>query len=138
MSGIHHIRGADVLRDMANACGAKKPGALRSTKLRKHIATMAQVLNLKTHELDQLARFMGHDINVHREFYRLPEETCQVAKISKMLIALEEGKIHNFAGKSLAEIDWNLDEELECEYNYLCAINNAYSLKLPPLPLPPA
>lgn len=46
---------------------------------------MSQILNLSNHELDQLATFMSHDIRVHREYYRLPESTIQLAKVSKYI-----------------------------------------------------
>ncbi len=63
------------------------------------------MLNLTDTELDQLADFMGHDIRVHRKFYRLPEGTLQLAKISKVLMALEQGRVSEFNGKNLDEIN---------------------------------
>ncbi|MEQ2213847.1 hypothetical protein XENOCAPTIV_022090, partial [Xenoophorus captivus] len=90
---LTHYRGHDTLRKFSEECGAEKPEYLRSTKLRKEIATTSQILNLKKNELDQLADFMGHDIAVHRQFYRLSEPTVQHAKISKLLLALEKGKL---------------------------------------------
>lgn len=90
---------------MLRAVEQKQPGNLTSTKLRKHVATVSQLLNLQTHELDQLATFMGHDIEVHREFYRLPEETLQMAKV---LFALQDG-MGKFKGKSLDDITPNID-----------------------------
>lgn len=79
----NHFRGSDIIREMAQNCGAKHPAALSSTKLRKHMATMSKVLNLKDNEMDNLADFLGHDISrVHRQYYRLPERTLQLAKIS--------------------------------------------------------
>nr|XP_057946184.1 uncharacterized protein LOC131140091 isoform X1 [Doryrhamphus excisus] len=98
-------RGQDCLRTYANECGAQNPELLRSTQLRKHVATLSQVLNLKNHELDQVADFLGHDIRVHREYYRLPEATTQLAKISKLLLAMEKGSITNLQGKTLEEIE---------------------------------
>jgi hypothetical protein len=84
LNGDNYIRGSDVLRTLSEKCGARRPDALRSTKLRKHIATLTQIVNLKDHELDALAAFLGHDIRVHREFYRLPEHVMQTAKVSKL------------------------------------------------------
>ena len=66
---------------------------------------VSKVLNLKDTEMDQLADFMGHDIRVHRQFYRLPEGTLQLAKISKVLLALEQGRIAEFNGKNIEEIN---------------------------------
>lgn len=98
-------RGQDCLRLYASECGAENPELLRSTLLRKHVATLSQILNLKNHELDQVADFLGHDIRVHREFYRLPEATTQLAKISKLLLAMEKGSLRNLQGKTLEEIE---------------------------------
>ncbi|XP_041853923.1 uncharacterized protein LOC121648062 [Melanotaenia boesemani] len=106
------IRGYDCLKRFSESCGAKQPKNLTSTKLRKHVATVSQLLNLQTNELDQLATFMGHDIEVHREFYRLPEETLQMAKVSRLLFALQGG-MGKFKGKSLEDITPNINSEEE-------------------------
>ncbi|XP_053402999.1 uncharacterized protein LOC123559803 [Mercenaria mercenaria] len=74
---------------------------------------ISQMINLKENELDTEAGFLGHNINVHREFYRLPEDTLQVAKISKILLEMERGNIHLFKGKSLDDIQLDQEEPLE-------------------------
>jgi hypothetical protein len=102
-----HFRGANALHNLAIESGALFPKNLTSTRLRKHIATMSQIVNLKNNELDLLAGFMGHDIRVHREYYRLPENTLQLAKVSKLLFALEKGNSKDIKGRSLDEIDVN-------------------------------
>ncbi|XP_065818677.1 uncharacterized protein [Labrus bergylta] len=102
---VHHLRGSDCIRQLVHECSdIKNPKALTSTKLRKQIATLSTVLNLKNTELDQLADFLGHNIDVHRKHYRLPEGTLQLAKISKVLLALEQGQLGKYKGKSLDEI----------------------------------
>lgn len=98
------LRGSDCIRELAKNCGAEKPEALSSTKLRKQVATLSRVLNLNDTEQDLLADFLGHDIRVHRKFYRLPEGTLQLAKISKVLMACEQGRLAEFKGKSLDQI----------------------------------
>ncbi|XP_067253173.1 uncharacterized protein [Chanodichthys erythropterus] len=111
-----HFRGSDCLRGFAKACGAKCPKSLTSTRLRKHAATLSTVLNMTDTEMDQLANFLGHDIRIHREFYRLPEKTLQLAKISKVLMALEQGKLAEFHGKNLDEIGIDPDEKvIDCD-----------------------
>ncbi|XP_028428579.1 uncharacterized protein LOC114552135, partial [Perca flavescens] len=87
------------------AMWSKAPEYLRSTQLRKHVATLSQVLNLKNNELDQVADFLGHDIRVHRDFYRLPVPTTQLAKISKLLLSMEKGHLSSMQGKSLDDIE---------------------------------
>jgi len=102
------LRARDILQELAKDCGAQKPELITSVGLRKHVATISQLLNLHGHELDLLAKFMGHDIRVHREYYRLPEDTMMVAKLSKVLMLMERGDVQRFYGKSLDEI--NIDD----------------------------
>ncbi|XP_052002363.1 uncharacterized protein LOC127657553 [Xyrauchen texanus] len=105
-SAMTFFRGSDCICEFAGACSAKNPQTLTSTKLRKQIGNLNRlVLNLSNTELDQLADFLGHDIRVHSQFYRLPEGTLQLAKMSKILLALEKGRLADFKGRSLDEIN---------------------------------
>lgn len=113
-----NVRGCDTLKRFAEACGAEHPENITSTKLRKHVATVSQLLNLKSHELDQLATFMGHDIEVHREYYRLPEDTLQMAKVSRLLYAVQSG-VGQFKGQSLEDIMPNIN----CKYRISITCN---------------
>lgn len=65
MSGYHTIR------KLALKCGAKDPFLLTSTRFRKHLATILQILNFENDEIDQITKFMGHTRKTHEEFYRL-------------------------------------------------------------------
>lgn len=93
------------IQRFARECGAKDPEVLTSTKLRKHIATLSQVLNLQANETDRLADFLGHDIRVHRQYYRLPQGTIQLAKMSKVLLAVENGTLSQYKGQALDNIE---------------------------------
>ena len=119
LGSLSHQKGSECLRKLANECGAQQPDSLCSTALRKHIATMSQILNLQENELDTLARFMGHDIRVHREYYRLPEETLQVAKISKLLLKMEKGGFGLSAGETLDSLELKDDELAEGMFDLL-------------------
>ncbi|XP_051239267.1 uncharacterized protein LOC127353763 isoform X2 [Dicentrarchus labrax] len=107
-----HLRGSDAIRQMAKECGAKHPETLSSTKLRKQVSTLSKVLNLKDNEMDTLANFLGHDIRVHRQYYRLPEGTLELAKVSKVLIALEQGRLSDYKGMSLDQIQIDPSEQV--------------------------
>nr|XP_054606750.1 uncharacterized protein LOC107395173 [Nothobranchius furzeri]XP_054606751.1 uncharacterized protein LOC107395173 [Nothobranchius furzeri] len=109
---LSYYRGSDVIRLMAQSCEASHPGVLSTTKLRKHMATMSKVLILRDNEMDNLADFLGHDIRVHRQYYRLPEGTLQLAKISKVLMALERGQLSSFKGQNLDEINIDPEEKM--------------------------
>ena len=104
-----HIRGSDVLRKLTNEIPLQKPELLRSTKLRKQIATLSQLVNLSENELDVLAQFMGHDIRTHREHYRLPSGTLQVSKVAKLLLSLENGQVPTT--DTLHEMDHDASDE---------------------------
>ena len=104
---LGHLRGWDcVSASVKEVEGSlKSPKSITSTKLRKYIATVSQTAALTEVDLDWLARHLGHDIRVHREFYRLHESTAELAKVSKLLLAVDSGEIKQMAGKSLLEIN---------------------------------
>ncbi|XP_030266833.1 uncharacterized protein LOC115578126 isoform X2 [Sparus aurata] len=79
-----NIRGTDTMRRYAKECGARHPENISSTKLRKHVATVSQNLNL---------------------------ETLQTAKVSRLL-ALQSG-LGEFKGKSRGDIIPNISSEEE-------------------------
>lgn len=64
------IDGCSAIRKYAKLSNAKYPNLLTSCKLRKHIATVTQLLNLQSNEIDQLAKFMGHTTKTHESFYK--------------------------------------------------------------------
>lgn len=68
----HPILGYKIVQTHAKLSGAKNPNALTSTKLRKHLATLTQVFNMTSSDIEQLATFMGHTFDVHsRVYYRV-------------------------------------------------------------------
>lgn len=60
------------------------PTNIGSTKLRECIATISQVPFLNETEVDWLARHLGHDIQVHGNFYRLHKSTVEIANVSQL------------------------------------------------------
>uniref|UniRef100_A0A6P7H056 Uncharacterized protein LOC114349178 n=1 Tax=Diabrotica virgifera virgifera TaxID=50390 RepID=A0A6P7H056_DIAVI len=55
---------------------------------------------------------MGHTIGIYKGSYRLPDDIYQTAKISKLLLLMEQGGAAQFKGKSLNDIDLDLEENL--------------------------
>ncbi|CAG0884569.1 unnamed protein product, partial [Cyprideis torosa] len=109
------LRGTDAIREHSEKCGAENPQRLRSTSMRKQLATVTQVCSLDEGELEHVANYMGHDLRVHRDFYRLPTNTIQLAKVSKLLIEIEKGNVEGLKGKTLDNIEVNLSDRLEEE-----------------------
>ncbi|XP_044760146.1 uncharacterized protein LOC123317607 isoform X2 [Coccinella septempunctata] len=72
-----------------------------------------QILNLSKHEKKQFSNFMGHTEKTHEEFYELPVDIYQTAKVSKILLMMDKGTLPaEYKGKSLSEINLNVDAEL--------------------------
>lgn len=64
------ISGPSIIRKYAHMCGAKNPETLTSSRFRKQIATILQIMNFEADEMEQIATFMGHTEKTHKEFYR--------------------------------------------------------------------
>ncbi|KAF2886898.1 hypothetical protein ILUMI_19275, partial [Ignelater luminosus] len=102
-SKIKWGKGDVALRSLTKIIQLQNPEAISSNRLRKQIATVTQILNLKAEEAKQFANFMGHT---------LPVDIYQTAKVSKLLLMMEKGTVPvEYKGKSLAEINFNADLE---------------------------
>jgi hypothetical protein len=55
--------------------------------------------------LRNVSHFTGHDITIHREFYRLPQEEMELTKVAKLLFVSEMGGLSAFRGKTLDQIE---------------------------------
>lgn len=91
-----------------------KTSSLTSTKLRKHLATITQILKMDTDDLEQLASFMGHTMKTHSEWYRLPSDVYQTAKVSKILLHAQNNSIDKYKGCNLSELEVG-DELMETQ-----------------------
>ncbi|KAF5287817.1 hypothetical protein FQA39_LY15678 [Lamprigera yunnana] len=85
---------------------------LFSEDVQDHIKLLLEIFNMSESELEQLATFMGHTINVHKNSYRLPDDVYQTAKITKLLLLMGKGTAAEYKGRSLEEINFNLEEDL--------------------------
>ncbi|XP_024084023.1 uncharacterized protein LOC106662998 isoform X2 [Cimex lectularius] len=105
----------NVLKKMAKEAGVSNPKAISSAKLRKHLATLSQLFDLKEAEIEKLASFMGHALEVQKNSYMLQDDVHQTAKMSKLLLLMENGQTEAYKGKNLEQININLDEIIEDE-----------------------
>lgn len=62
------------IREFSAACGVKDHTSLRGTLMRKQVATMMYGLDLKDKNLKDLTTFLGHDYEIHKNYYiqRIP------------------------------------------------------------------
>ncbi|XP_031358606.1 uncharacterized protein LOC116182225 [Photinus pyralis] len=54
-------------------------------------------------------------MGTHRNSYRLPNDVYQTAKMSKLLLLMEKGEAGQFKGKSLDEIEVDLEDVVDCD-----------------------
>jgi len=115
-----------VMNDIAKAAGCAQPQLITSTKLRKYISTVAQILNLEKGEVEWLANHLGHDLDVHKSFYRLHESTVELSKVSRLLLAVDSGCVSEYSGKKLSEVTVatspNVDVEPDSEQDDIDAL----------------
>lgn len=64
------LHGYHSLKKMAEEAEVVNKNLFTSTRLRKHIATILQVLNITEPEMEQFATFMGHTKKTHESYYR--------------------------------------------------------------------
>ncbi|XP_050505492.1 uncharacterized protein LOC126883861 [Diabrotica virgifera virgifera] len=106
-----HLISYKILGEHAKLSVAKDPTYITSARLRKHLATLSQLLNLSDGEIEQLATFMGYRQN-YRSSYRLPDDIYQTTKIAKLLMVMEKGTANKFKGKSLDEVEIDMDKNI--------------------------
>ncbi|KAK6168302.1 hypothetical protein SNE40_021096 [Patella caerulea] len=104
---MNSIRGWDALASTVDKTDLEKPSSIKGTLLRQYIATVSQILNMNENEMDWLATHLGHDIRVHRNFYRLRHEHIELAKVAKLLYTVDSGDLHKYVGKKLDDLDIN-------------------------------
>lgn len=84
-SRMKYLRACALMRNFSNECSAKFPATLRGTSLRKHVATNCINLNLSENELTDVADFMGHSKEIHKQHYRQPIISREILRMSHIL-----------------------------------------------------
>lgn len=64
------LSGYHVLQKISKKSGVQNQELFTSTRLRKQISTVLQVINLSEAEMEQFAAFMGHTRKTHETYYR--------------------------------------------------------------------
>lgn len=106
-----HLQSSSCLRKHAAACEAQRPETLTWARMRDHVVTLSQILNLNDNEVDQLAKLIGHDITEHRKNSCLTENTLLLANMSKKLMAMEPASDVCYDDSQEEETDFGLEGE---------------------------
>ncbi|XP_057688017.1 uncharacterized protein LOC130913423 [Corythoichthys intestinalis] len=107
--------GSLILHYFTKDCGAKSPESLTSKYLQRQIRALSRVLDFTKTEMDQLSDFLGYDISLQQQMYQLPEGTLQLAKIGKVLMALEDGHLTEMKGKSVDDLHIDPEENVQLD-----------------------
>ena len=102
--------GVDIIKAMASAAEVENTHLFTWTCLRKHVATLCQDMEVTENDQDLLADFLGHDICIHRKFYRLPKNIMEKAKVAKILLQVNSGTLSSFK-----DVNVTKDEEMPME-----------------------
>ena len=68
------------------------------------MVTLTQISDLNANEIEWLANHLGHNVDIHQEYYRLHDNAIELAKVSRLLLAVDSGKCEVFKSKQLNEI----------------------------------
>ena len=98
------FRGNDGIRQACSMVELKSPDVITSTFLRKYVATVSQLVDMDENVMGWLAKHLGHDLHIHKEFYRMQESTLEMAVVGNLLVAIDKRRAPNFQGKNLRDI----------------------------------
>ncbi|XP_046740533.1 uncharacterized protein LOC124407966 [Diprion similis] len=80
-----HLRACNLMRKFAEESSAVNTKALRGTTLRKHVATKCASMDLSENDICDVANFMGHHENIHKNIYRQPVINRDIIRMSQVL-----------------------------------------------------
>jgi hypothetical protein len=64
-----------------------------------------QIVSLTNGEQEWLSNHLGHQIQIDKDYYRQQEGVVEIAKVCRILMAVDSGSTHKYAGKSLADVE---------------------------------
>ncbi|XP_057297398.1 calponin homology domain-containing protein DDB_G0272472-like [Hydractinia symbiolongicarpus] len=98
----NHVRGWDVVNSIAAKAHLKNPKLITSTKIRKQMATVLQLLDMTPDELECVTEHLGHTADVQKTWYRQKVSTIELTKVVTLLMAKDKGV--NFKNKRMKDL----------------------------------
>ena len=99
-----HFNAGVVLKEELVGMPLSRADLFHATKLRKYCATTSQILEMGDFDMEVLTRHMGHDKDVHREYYRLSDATHELTRTALLMMKLDEGSLSKYSGCSIDQI----------------------------------
>lgn len=120
------LRGTDLLRNLARSSGAKNPGLLTATRVRRQVAILSQLLLLEEGEgqggaTKRLEDFLEREYHVTQNCSSIVRDPALMGRVGRVVLYGErEGVL--FRGMSLQHICLELDGELKQEVFQACSV----------------
>lgn len=76
------------MRKFVINCSASFHNTLRGTMLRKYLATYTALQRVYENKVSDLAKFMGHHEEIHKDVYRIPSGLIDMTEVSRLLQAV--------------------------------------------------
>lgn len=107
------LRGTDLLRNLARASGAKNPGPLTATRVRRQVAILTQLLFLEEEEgqataVKRLEDFLDREYNVTQNCSSIIQDHCLMGRVGRVILYAERQGVL-FRGMSLQQICLEMD-----------------------------
>ena len=89
---------------------------------------VSQTAAISKVDINWLACHLGHDVSVHREFYRPHHFTTELAKVSELLLAVASGNLEKLIEKTWAICQWMVF--IHQVYSFLTLSNGLLSTQI--------
>ncbi|XP_014669800.1 PREDICTED: uncharacterized protein LOC106810847 [Priapulus caudatus] len=103
-TGAGVIRGYDAVGATTEAAGLEKPERIRSSNMRKYIATMTQSFDISPQQMEWVCDHLGHSMDVHRAHYRATSDIIERVHVAKILVIQDMGLVGKYHGRALRDI----------------------------------
>ncbi|KAK0073056.1 hypothetical protein PV326_013836 [Microctonus aethiopoides] len=88
-----HLKICILMREFSKKSNVTNPTTLRTTLLRKHVATTVASLKIAESRIFDISNFMGHAEEIHRQHYRQPvmsRDLCEVSQILEVAVGMRQ------------------------------------------------
>ena len=81
-----------------------------------NFSVVSQMMELPKHPKAWVAEHLGHSLDVHGKYYRMPLDSVETAKITKLMYLMDHCKMNEVRGLNLNEVDTVItrDRILQC------------------------
>ncbi|XP_033725242.1 uncharacterized protein LOC117315207 [Pecten maximus] len=103
-NGAGVYRAYDAIRTIASGADLQYPNLIRTSNMRKYMATMLQALNTSEAERQWVLDHLGHTMDVHKIHYRMTSDVLERVDVAKILLIRDMGLVGQYRGKKLDDI----------------------------------